>query len=104
MRALHTSRWFAIDPSFQARDEAAWIKPAAFLVALGLALFHLVVAYVPFVSDYTRNTVHFGGFVLLCALTFPSGFHYRWQHAIEGIFAVLVASSAIYLSVAEDAI
>ncbi len=104
MRALYASRWFAIDPSFQARDEAVWIKPAAFLVALGLALFHLLVAYVPFVSDYTRNTVHFGGFVLLCALTFSSGLRHRWQHVTEAVFAVVVASSAVYLSVAEDAI
>lgn len=97
-------RWFTIAPEFQAGNDSPWVRPAAFCLALGLALFHLIVAYMPIVSDFTRNTVHFGGFVVLCALTFPSLFKGAGGRLFDVLFALSVAASAVYLSVAEDAI
>ena len=85
--------------------EGPWLWGATAL-AVALSVFHLAAAMVPFVSEIERNTVHFGGFVLLCALWFPMAGslrddRWRWLDLAIGL---AVAAAAIYIAVAENAI
>lgn len=80
------------------------------LLAVAIAVFHLFIAIVPVVSELTRNILHFAGFGLLCFLFYPfrkhdlaSPINYN-KVIINGAFAFIVASSAIYLIFAQDAI
>ena len=83
----------------------AWFW-AATALGVALAVFHLFAALVPALAELTRNTIHFGGFALLCALWFPaaqaaSGGAWRWLDLLLGL---TVAAAALYLSQAESAI
>ena len=71
-----------------------------------MALFHLAVAWVPFVSDFERNTLHFAGFAVLCALVFPmhAGIVSAKEVVVDVLFACIVAVAAVYLAWAEDGI
>lgn len=46
---------------------------AAWALGLGLSLFHVFLAYSPVLSEFARNAMHFGGFVLMAALVRPAG-------------------------------
>ncbi len=83
----------------------AWLWAATGL-AVGLALFHLYAALVPSFAELTRNTIHFGGFALLCALWFPMArFAERgFGRGLDLLLGVTVAAAAVYLSQAESAI
>ncbi len=74
---------------------------------VALALFHLFAALVPAFAELTRNTIHFGGFALLCALWFPAFRGARtglgWL-LLDLAIGALVAAAAVYLSQAESAI
>ena len=76
-------------------------------LGVGLALFHLFAALVPAFAELTRNTIHFGGFALLCALWFPAFGRARtgpgWL-GLDAALGALVAAAAVYLSQAESAI
>lgn len=97
-------RW--IDDAFTARPAPSWVRVTAFALALGMALFHLAVAWVPFVSDFERNTLHFAGFALLCAMVFPARIGALSTPSLiaDLLFAAVVAGAAVYLAQAEDAI
>lgn len=82
-------------------DKAAW------LLALVISVFHLWVAFFPVVSEFTRNAVHFGGFVLLAALIRPAnlgaGFErYGWW--LDLVFAAAVAWGVYRIITGEDGI
>ena len=89
-----------------ARDLTGVWKHAAFGLAIGLALLHLAAAMVPFLSEIQRNTIHFGGFALLCALWFPMtrGFKRGLGQWLDLALGLAVAAAAIYIGVAESAI
>lgn len=97
-------RW--IDAAFATRDAPSWLRFCAFALALAMALFHLAVAWVPFVSDFERNTLHFAGFAVLCALVFPmhAGIVSAKEVVVDVLFACIVAVAAVYLAWAEDGI
>lgn len=97
-------RW--IDAAFTTRDAPSWVRICAFVFALAMAVFHLAVAWVPFVSDFERNTLHFAGFAVLCALVFPRrlGRVSVAEMVADLLFACMVACSAVYLAWAEDGI
>lgn len=84
---------------------------ASFAIALSvlLAAFHLYIALIPSVSELTRNAIHFSGFALLCAITYP--FLKRQADAknslwlwLDLVFGLMVAIAALYLAFAEDGI
>ena len=54
-----------------ARDLGGAWRHGAVWLAVGLAVLHLAAALVPFLSEIQRNTIHFAGFTVLCALWFP---------------------------------
>ena len=60
----------------------------------------------PFVSDFERNTLHFAGFAVLCALVFPmhAGIVSAKEVVVDVLFACIVAVAAVYLAWAEDGI
>jgi TRAP transporter 4TM/12TM fusion protein len=95
-----------IDAAFATRDAPSWLRLCAFALALAMALFHLAVAWVPFVSDFERNTLHFAGFAVLCALVFPmhAGIVSAKEVVVDVLFACIVAVAAVYLAWAEDGI
>ncbi|MEJ6398960.1 TRAP transporter permease, partial [Yoonia sp. 208BN28-4] len=73
------------------------------LIAVG----HIYVAFDPVLSELQRNAFHFAGFAALAAVLYP-----MWRGpdgkafpvAIDLIFGLAVAASAVWLSIAEDAI
>lgn len=82
---------------------------SAIALAIVLAVFHLYIALIPSVSELTRNALHFSGFALLCAMTYPllSKPAVKNSHTLllfDCIFGLLVASAAVYLAFAEDSI
>ena len=82
-----------------------WLWSATAL-AVAVSVFHLTVAIVPFVNELTRNTLHFAGFALLCALWYPATAAARsgpgrW---IDLGFGLCVALAAVYVGLAESAI
>ncbi len=82
-----------------------WAR-AAFALGVMLALFHLAAALRPFVSEFERNALHFGGFALMAALWTPAfrgddSAGARWRDLLLG---ALVAAAAAHLALAENAI
>ena len=75
----------------------------AFAVGVFLSVFHLYVALIGGVAELTRNAFHFAGFAFLAAITFPliRDGRSKWLDLAIGLS---IASGAIYLSLAEDAI
>ncbi len=78
-------------------------------LAILIALFHLYVALIPSVSELTRNAMHFAGFSLLCAMTYPllhtpALIRSRLLLNSDMLFGLAVAVAAVYLAFAEDAI
>lgn len=81
----------------------------AIILAISIALFHIYVAFVPSVSELTRNALHFAGFSLLCAMTYPLFQHHSLKSNTmifisDVVLGLLVAIAAIYLAFAEDSI
>ncbi|HGG04788.1 MAG TPA: TRAP transporter fused permease subunit, partial [Aliiroseovarius sp.] len=71
------------------------------------ALAHLYVALFPVISEFQRNAFHFGGFAFLAAFFFPLFKKHPKSRALlvfDLTFGALIAVSAIYLSLAENAI
>ena len=89
----------------QRRLTGGWFRAAAAL-AVALSVFHVAVAFRPFVDELTRNTIHFGGFALLCALLYPafSGARGRGAQWADLALGLAVAAAAIYVGLAESAI
>lgn len=83
---------------------SAW---AAIVLCIVIAIFHLYVAFIPAVAELTRNALHFAGFVVLCAMTYPLTKHSSQSKslfAVDLIIGFTVAVAAIYLAFAETAI
>ena len=79
----------------------------AWALGLGLSVFHVFLAYSPMLSEFARNAMHFGGFVLLAALVRPAGLgpgyeRYRFIDvglALAAVWAcwhVVTSETAIY--------
>ena len=73
------------------------------LLCAGIALVHLYVALDPFISELQRNAFHYAGFGFLACLLYPLASN-PVVRALDILFGVLIAASAIYLSLAENAI
>ena len=83
----------------------AWATTA---LAISLSVGHIWMNTFGNVSTLLQNGIHFAGFALLCALAIPA-FHSRFAETIgfriaDLIFGLIVAGSAVYLVLAEDAI
>ena len=95
------------DDSGPARPLSGGWRRFAMGLGVALAVFHLFAALVPALAELTRNTIHFGGFALLCALWFPAFPRGRkglgWL-LLDAAFGATVAAAAVYLSQAESAI
>lgn len=77
----------------------------AFMALFALA--HLYVALFPVISEFQRNALHFAGFAFLAAFFYPALTRRASSRPllyVDLIFGALVAASAIYLSLAENAI
>ncbi len=71
------------------------------------ALFHLYLAIFPIISEFQRNAIHFAGFAFLAAFFYPLFKNRSRSRALlyfDLAFGAMVAASAIYLSLAENAI
>lgn len=72
------------------------------------AFAHLYVAFDPVISEFQRNAAHFAGFAFLAAFYYPvfsGGLGKRRGTLIFDVaFGALIAVSAVYLSLAENAI
>ena len=73
-----------------------------FLIAVG----HIYVAFDPVLSELQRNAFHFAGFAALAAVLYP-----MWRNAsgaaplaLDIILGLAVAASAVWLTIAENAI
>ena len=73
------------------------------VLCAGIALMHLYVALDPFISELQRNAFHYAGFGFLACLLYPLATNPAVR-ALDILFGVLIAASAIYLSLAENAI
>jgi TRAP transporter 4TM/12TM fusion protein len=85
--------------------EGNW-KRITMVLGIGLAVFHLAVAMVPFISDIQRNAFHYGGFALLCSLVLPMGRFartgaFQW---IDLLFGAAVCWAAVHVALNENAI
>lgn len=81
------------------------LEKAGWWLGVVIAVFHIWVAWDPFVADYTRNALHFSGFVLLSV--FVRGRRVSGNHLgfwVDVIMAVIVAAAVVHLVWAEDAI
>jgi TRAP transporter 4TM/12TM fusion protein len=71
------------------------------------ALAHLYVALFPVISEFQRNAIHFAGFAFLAAFFYPLFGNRSKSQALlyfDLLFGALIAVSAVYLSLAENAI
>ncbi len=78
----------------------------AWCLGLGLSAFHIYLAWDPMLSEFARNAMHFGGFVLLASLVKPTGFAGdRWLRffdyglalgAVWACWHVVTSETAIY--------
>ncbi len=77
----------------------------AFLALFALA--HLYVALFPVISEFQRNAIHFAGFAFLAAFFYPLCKNRSKSQSLlyfDLLFGALIAVSAVYLSLAENAI
>ncbi len=71
------------------------------------ALAHLYVALFPVISEFQRNAIHFAGFAFLAAFFYPFFKNRSKSQSLlyfDLLFGALIAVSAVYLSLAENAI
>ncbi|WP_456391362.1 TRAP transporter permease, partial [Profundibacter sp.] len=71
------------------------------------ALGHLYLALFPVISEFQRNAIHFAGFAFLAAFFYPLFENRSKSQALlylDLLFGALIAVSAVYLSLAENAI
>jgi TRAP transporter 4TM/12TM fusion protein len=93
-------------PSEQGSEKILyWVSS---ILGVSLAIGHIWMNIFGNVSTLLQNGIHFAGFALLCALINPLSkktfAKYPGLRYVDILFGVLVATSAIYLVLAEDAI
>ncbi len=79
------------------------LSVACFLIAA----LHLYVAFDPFLSELQRNAFHFAGFAALAAILYPAmtgATKKRSLLAFDLCFGLIVATAAVWLTFAENAI
>ncbi len=90
------------------RGEHTILYRVSALLGVSLAIGHIWMNIFGNVSTLLQNGIHFAGFALLCALIYPlskNGFaRFPLLRALDIAFGVMVAASALYLVLAEDAI
>lgn len=77
------------------------------LFCFAFALLFVYVAFDPVLSELERNAVHFAGFAILAAALYPvipGRTRSRALLAFDLVFGLLVAASAVWLALAENAI
>ncbi|SHH64724.1 TRAP transporter permease [Marivita hallyeonensis] len=96
-----------IDDSKRLRSFTGTANGALSILCFLIAVGHIYVAFDPILSELQRNAFHFAGFAFLAAVLYP-----MWRNAqdkpsplwIDLILGVLVAASAVWLTMAENAI
>ena len=85
-----------------------WTQRFIFVFGIVLALIHVYFNIFGVLSGLWRNAIHFAGFSFLCALIYPAFqgelAKSRSFKTFDIIFGLLVATSALYLIAAEDAV
>lgn len=90
------------------RDDASKHLPLGLIVfinllALALAVFHIVNAYHPLVADNERNMIHYAGFAFLAALTYPLFKKNKARsYFLDLIFGSLVALCVAYFYITQN--
>ncbi|MCB1959430.1 MAG: TRAP transporter fused permease subunit [Rhodocyclaceae bacterium] len=92
-----------------ARPEDGVVGKLVFALGVGIALLHIYFNVFALLPSLWQNALHFAGFGLMCALLYPLASSRGTRRdtlilAIDMMFGVLVAGSAIYMIAMEDAI
>ena len=91
--------------SFSDRGLSSLENKLAWLLGLGLSAFHIYLAWHPLLSEFARNAMHFGGFVLLASLVRPSGLpHDRWIRFFDYVLALGAVWACWHVVTSETAI
>jgi len=93
---------------FKEFKDVKGIERVIFIVGIGVSLLHLYFNIVTVLPSLWQNSLHYAGFVILCALFYPLG-GVRGKRTKAGLFfdlvlGILAAGSAIYMISMEDAI
>lgn len=78
-----------------------------FCLAITISLLHIYFNIIAVLPTLWQNALHYGGFAILCSLTYPFGGHGRknkWLFIVDITIGIVAATSAIYLVAMEDAI
>ena len=91
------------------REVPSAIAKVVSVLAVLIALAHMALALFPVISELQRNAFHFAGFALLCAILYPMSRRAWSAKSRTGLYidisiGIIAAASAIYLSLAENAI
>ncbi len=90
------------------QDNSGALYWSSIFLGVSLAIAHIWMNIFGNVSTLLQNGIHFGGFALLCALVFPfskkTAARFPFLRYLDVLFGLLVAASALYLVLAEDAV
>lgn len=86
-----------------------WVEKALFLIGIAVSLLHIYFNIFGILPGLWQNALHYSGFALLCALSYPMFAGLREKRckltlAVDISFGLTAAASAIYLISMEDAI
>tara|TARA_R110002111_G_scaffold199925_2_gene265323 strand:+ start:930 stop:3023 length:2094 start_codon:yes stop_codon:yes gene_type:complete len=81
-----------------------WPHRVLSILCFAIAVGAIYVAFDPVLSELERNALHFASFAALAAIYYPLVRGSRAALIFDVVFGVAVAASAIYLSLAENAI
>jgi len=86
-----------------------WVKKAIFFIGIAVSLLHIYFNIFALLSGLWQNALHYSGFALLCALSYPmfgevKGKRSSFTLAVDIGIGLTAAASAIYLISMEDAI
>ncbi|BHH86063.1 C4-dicarboxylate ABC transporter permease [Desulforhopalus sp. 52FAK] len=93
--------------SIFASDTSDVLSKTIFVLGIGISLMHIYFNIIAVLPSLWQNALHYGGFALLCSLTYPLGgplHHKPWMKIIDVLLGLTAAISAVYLISMEDAI
>ncbi|MCP4340729.1 MAG: TRAP transporter fused permease subunit [Desulfobulbaceae bacterium] len=88
-------------------DKSDTLAKLVFILAVAVSLLHIYFNIISVLPSLWQNALHYACFALLCSLTYPLGGRRRkkkWLLAIDILFGIAAAVSAIYMIYMEDAI
>ncbi len=88
-------------------DRPDFLSKTVFALGVAISLLHIYFNIIAVLPSLLQNALHYAGFAILCSLTYPLGGQRRsqkWLFAVDIIFGITAAASAIYLISMEDAI